>query len=267
MTEINCLGLQFVLATLFAGVINTGINACWVLLFLAGNPTWRTKATNEIHAFISKHSPSPSSSPSPSPSPTDTSLATRLSQISPNAWEDDTPTMDLIIRETIRLIVAGSALRRNVKDDLFLDGKKIEKGAFMAMPLSSVHLNPEIYEKPEEFDPGRFEAGREEDKTTTFGYLGWGVGMSLQSYLFSSFPNQIDVLISVVGRHPCLGMRFAKLELKIILALFLTTFEYSHVDAQGRPARVSASDVDRNDIFQSRPVGEPPFLRYRRVQQ
>lgn len=36
------------------------------------------------------------------------------------------------------------------------------------------------------------------------------------------------------GRHPCLGMRFAKLEVKIILALFLTRYEYSLVEAQGK---------------------------------
>ena len=66
-------------------------------------------------------------------------------------------------------------------------------------------------------------------------------------------------------RHPCIGMRFAKLEMKIICALFLTSYQYTHVDANGNRAVVKASDVDRNDVFQARPKGVPPTLKYQRV--
>ena len=49
------------------------------------------------------------------------------------------------------------------------------------------------------------------------------------------FHNHVDShKLSLLGRHPCLGMRFAKLEVKIILALFLTRYEYTLVDTQGR---------------------------------
>jgi cytochrome P450 len=178
---------QFVLGTLFAGIINTGNNACWILLFLNSHPEWKVKATAEIKAFVAKYSNSSQGS-----------LASRLSEILPSAWEEDMPVMEVIIRETIRLLMSGTLLRRNVKEDLTIDEKLVERGAFMAYPLSTLHFDSSIYADPYKFDPDRrvaesvwevFEAkdhfllfryspSREEDKKVPFGYVGWGVGES-----------------------------------------------------------------------------------------
>lgn len=69
-------------------------------------------------------------------------------------------------------------------------------------------MNPDIFSNPEKFDPGRYERG--EDKKAPNSYLGWGA-----------------------GRHPCLGMRFAKLEMMIIGAIFVAMFDYEAVDGKG----------------------------------
>ena len=134
------------------------------MLFLAGNPSWKAKATEEVQSLISKHV---------SDSGT---LASRLSQVPPSAWEHDMPVMEVIIQETIRLLSGRAALRRNIKEDISIEGKIVERGAFMAHPSTSVHFDPAVYTNPTEFDPGRFEKGREEDKKVTFGFLGWGAG-------------------------------------------------------------------------------------------
>ena len=84
--------------------------------------------------------------------------------------------MDLIIRETIRMSVGGTFLRRSVAKGMELQGVKIQKGDFLAYSATDVHMNEDIYTDPEKFDPTRFEIGREEDKKAHFGYLGWGVG-------------------------------------------------------------------------------------------
>lgn len=55
------------------------------------------------------------------------------------------------------------------------------------------------------FDPSRYE--RLEDKKQNIAFVGWGA-----------------------GRHPCIGMRFAKLEIKCITAMFLSGFDYDVVD-------------------------------------
>lgn len=99
-----------------------------------------------------------------------------MTQVPATAWEEELPIIDLVIRETIRLIVTGVAMRRNVQEDIVLEGKKIERGAFMLYPLQSVHFDPEVYSDPYKFDPGRFQEGREEDRKVHFAYLGWGVG-------------------------------------------------------------------------------------------
>ena len=56
------------------------------------------------------------------------------------------------------------------------------------------------------FDPGRHLDEEGGKKQTPF--VGWGA-----------------------GRHPCLGMRFAKLEIKWIAALFVTAFDYNVVNS------------------------------------
>jgi len=86
------------------------------------------------------------------------------------------PSLDLVIRETLRLTMNGTLLRRNILEDLEIMSKRLPKGHFLAYPLSDAHLNPDIYENPTEFDPTRFMPGREEDKRQTYAYLGWGAG-------------------------------------------------------------------------------------------
>jgi hypothetical protein len=39
---------------------------------------------------------------------------------------------------------------------------------------------------------------------------------------------------NLVGRHPCAGMKMAKLELKMIVAMFVVGYEYDVVDSEGR---------------------------------
>jgi cytochrome P450 len=90
------------------------------------------------------------------------------------------PVLDAVQRETLRLISTGTALRRNVIEDLKVDGQAIEKGAFLAYSIADVHLNSDIYRDPLKFDPDRFGEGRAEDKKGSMVFLGWGAGESLQ---------------------------------------------------------------------------------------
>jgi len=227
--------IGFILGTIFAGVVNTGINSCWALLFLSFNKEWKAKVTAEVRALVETHTNSSSSEP----------LHKRLAAIPISVWEDEMPVMDLVIRETIRLILNGAALRRNVATDLHMPntGKILPRGNFVTYPVSDAHLNPEIYTCPTEWDPTRFGPGREEDRKQTFAYLGWGA-----------------------GRHPCTGMKVAKLEIKIIVALFLAGYDYDVVDAAGNfPKRLPTPDY--NDIQQARPVGDPTFIKFKRVME
>jgi Cytochrome P450 len=57
-----------------------------------------------------------------------------------------------------------------------------------------------------------------------------------------------------LGRHPCAGMKIAKLEIKLILAMMLLGYEYELVDGNGNYPK-AIPDQDRNDLLQvSSPV-------------
>lgn len=194
------------------------ISASWTLIYIDAHPKWKRKVSEELHALISRHANGSSAEP----------LHARLASIPMNAWEDEMPILELVIRETQRLTFNGAAMRRNVAHALAVpgEGKVIERGAFMTYSLADVHMDPSIYPSPEKFDPERFLPGREEDKKAPLAFLSWGG-----------------------GRHPCAGVKVAKLEIKMIVAMFLAGYEYTVVDSQGKiPSPFPRPD--RNDIHQ-----------------
>jgi len=139
-----------------------------VLLRLGANPKWKDRVMKEYTALVAKHSNTLSSEP----------LHKRLASIPLNAWEDELPSVDLVVRETLRFTMSGSLYRRNLQKDIVVDGVTIKRGDFMALPVVETHMNPDIYSNPSSFDPDRYLEGREEDKKEAFAYIAWGAGES-----------------------------------------------------------------------------------------
>ena len=76
--------------------------------------------------------------------------------------------------------------------------------------MTEVHLTTEYYPEPPKYDPGRWLRPDPVPKVAHL-FLGWGA-----------------------GRHPCAGMKVAKLEMKWIMAVFSMRSEYELVDESGR---------------------------------
>ena len=133
--------------------------------------------TEELKTLVTNHTNTLSKEP----------LHKRLAAIPLNAWEEELPALDLVIRETLRIAVSGATLRRNLGKDILLADTTIKRGDFLTYSLADVHLNPGIYTDPTKFDPGRFTKGREEDQKETYAYIGWGVGEFL--CIFYRLPN------------------------------------------------------------------------------
>ncbi|KAF7974038.1 hypothetical protein HWV62_13569 [Athelia sp. TMB] len=190
---------QFVLLVIFVGVLNTGMMACWTILYLGAHPEWKTRAVAEIQRLVETHTDTTSTLP----------LHQRLSTIPISAWEDEMPVLELITRETLRLVNNGIMLRRNILADIEVSGKIIPRGAFMAYQVGDVHLNAQYYPNPLKWNLARFAGGSAQNEAP---YIGWGA-----------------------GRHPCTGIKVAKFEVKMILALVLTRDEYMLVDSAGAP--------------------------------
>jgi hypothetical protein len=52
-----------------------------------------------------------------------------------------------------------------------------------------------------------------------------------------------------LGRHPCTGMKVAKLEIKLIVAMMIAGYDFDVVDANGKTPK-QLPQPDRNDIHQ-----------------
>lgn len=63
-----------------------------------------------------------------------------------------------------------------------------------------------------------------------------------------------------LGRHPCLGMRFAKLEIILITAFWLAMFEYELVDEDGNPTD-EIPQVNINGFTAHKPANTK-YLKY-----
>ncbi|KAF8155617.1 cytochrome P450 [Crassisporium funariophilum] len=231
----------FIMGLLIAGARATGTTASWLMTYLGGHPEWRTKAAAEIEQLLASYPYTPPSSPtheyrSTDPINSSSSLSGRLSAIPLEAWEHETPILDALIRETTRVAQPHTAMRRNLGPELYINNKIIPTGAYVIYPFSDVHLDPELYPDPWKFDPSRKEVTH-----VPFGYIGWGGGKTV-----------------------CLGTRLAKVELKLVTAMFVLGFRHSVIDKMGEPSN-PLPEPNWNDILLCRPPVGSFSLKYERT--
>lgn len=111
--------------------------------------------------------------------------------------------MDMVIDETLRLYPPASRFDRIAKNDFeFEGGLKIKKGQGMVVPIHPLHYDPEIYPNPEEFIPERFSEENKKNRDNV-AFLPFGI-----------------------GPRNCIGMRFAMVEMKIMLASILAKYRF-----------------------------------------
>lgn len=220
--------IEFIVGALFAGLLNSGINAAWVLCYLATSPEWLGKAREEVRSTAARHARDPTAP-----------LRYQLDDVPLEAWEQNFPIIDLCLKDSIRLNLLGTAFRRNISGRDLPTGNGMEvipADAFVTYATADVHQDPSIYPNPSVWDPARYMPGREEDKQGPHVWLGWGV-----------------------ARHPCLGMRFAKLEQNIITAYFLASFDFDLENEMGQKLSIPAT-IDQNGHSACKPK-DPPYLR------
>lgn len=115
-------------------------------------------------------------------------------------------SLDLVMRECLRLRApVPVVVRRTVKDTAVL-GTRIPEGTFVSVAPQFTHLMPELWTEPLRFDPERFGPDRREDKAHRHAWDPFGGGV-----------------------HKCLGMFFAGAEVTAVVHHLLRRFEW-HVD-------------------------------------
>jgi cytochrome P450 len=214
------------MGALFAAQLNSGMNAAWILCYLGHAPKWQSLVLAEIKQIAAKYN-------------TDISLPLldQLPNIPVEAWESDFRVLDACLRDSIRLQLLGTAFRRNVSGkDLHVGDEVVPNGAFVTYHLGDTHQDPALFPDPEQWDPSRHLDENAAYRKVPHGYVGWGS-----------------------GRHPCLGMRFAKLEMSVVLAYFVAAFEFQTVEKDGRRME-KLPKVDQNGHAAMKP-SRPVFLK------
>jgi len=172
-----------------------------MIIDLAIHPEWREKCKREIQSLVSRHLGDSLSS---------ATLCEEFGAIPLSAWEDELPILEACTRESQRVSLSTIALRRNLREEMKIGERVVKRGDLLVYSFADVHLNPEYYPEPYKYDPGRW-LRPDLVPSATYPFLGWGA-----------------------GRHPCPGMRAAKLEMKLIVAMFLTRYEFDLVDEDGK---------------------------------
>lgn len=108
---------------------------------------------------------------------------------------------EAVIDEAMRLYPPVPVIFRRVTEDAVFDGYRVLEGTIVTCPQFFIHTDDRYYEEPETFDPDRWIDGRKDDRPE-YAYFPFGGG----------------------PRH-CIGMRFARLEMQLVVATIARQFE------------------------------------------
>ncbi len=123
-------------------------------------------------------------------------------------------SIDLVMKECLRLVAPVTILVRKTVKDTVVQGIAIPVGADVIVGVQYSHVMEEYWSDPMSFDPDRFSAERREDKSHRYAWEPFGGGV-----------------------HKCIGLYFAGAEIKTILHQLLRTHTWT-VD----PAYVAPMD-------------------------
>jgi len=113
---------------------------------------------------------------------------------------------DQFLRETLRRYPPAAAIFRETDTAVTLGGYRLPPDTFVVIPQFHVHTDDRWWDDPYQFDPGRWEPAEE-------------TNLDRPEYAYFPFGG---------GPRHCIGMRFARLELKIGLATFVHRCRVDH---------------------------------------
>jgi cytochrome P450 len=150
----------------------TGNALTWALFLLSQHPTWHRAASTEVRSTLRADVPT-------------------LAEL------DELPLLDNVIRETLRIAPAAPWTTRIAAEDGLLGGHFIPRGTEIVVSIFHTHRDEAVYERPDTFDPARWETIRPD------------------VFQFNAFS---------AGTRACIGSGFALLEMKTVLAMILKRY-------------------------------------------
>ncbi|MDV7246595.1 MULTISPECIES: cytochrome P450 [Rhodococcus] len=116
-------------------------------------------------------------------------------------------TLDLIIKETLRLVAPVPIVMRKTVADTDVLGHYIPADTLVAVAPAVNHFVEDCWTNPDTFDPNRFAPDRQEDQSHRFAWIPFGGGV-----------------------HKCIGLHFGTLEVKAILHEMLRVYTWTVPD-------------------------------------
>jgi cytochrome P450 len=116
---------------------------------------------------------------------------------------DRLPLLDLVIKESLRLVAPVPSLARETVKDTELLGHHIPAGILVSVSPWFNHYMPEYWSEPFRFDPERFAEPRREDRSHRFAWVPFGGGV-----------------------HKCIGMHLGMFEVKTLLVHLLRRYRW-----------------------------------------
>ncbi|PRX46003.1 cytochrome P450 [Prauserella shujinwangii] len=113
-------------------------------------------------------------------------------------------TLDLVIKEALRLVAPVPSLSRMTVRDTEVLGRYIPEGTLVGVSPTANHFDARYWTDPHTFDPERFADDRREDKSHRYAWLPFGG-----------------------GAHKCIGLHFGTLEVKLLLHEMLRAYRWT----------------------------------------
>jgi cytochrome P450 len=117
---------------------------------------------------------------------------------------DGLTSLDLVMKECLRLVPPVPGLARQAVKDTEVLGQPIPAGRLVSVGVHLSHHMPELWPDPERFDPERFAEHRREDKVHRYAWEPFGGGV-----------------------HKCIGLYFGTVEVKMIVHQMLQRFAWT----------------------------------------
>ena len=128
---------------------------------------------------------------------------------------------DLVLKEALRLYPPLPIIPRKAVQDCQFNGFNIAKGSHVLVSPSFTQRLASFWSNPNQFDPTRFADERREDRQHKYAWIPFGG-----------------------GAHKCLGLKFAELQVKLVLFHLLQQYQLKVDDDYDMP-------------YQATPIGKP----------
>ncbi len=119
-----------------------------------------------------------------------------------------------VMRETLRRYPPLPAIPRMAEEETEFAGYRIPKGAMCVIAPIHTHHMPEWWDEPKRFDPDRFSPERAEDERHSHSWIPFGG-----------------------GPHMCIGLRFAEMQVKLVMHHLVRRYRWSVADDYTMPVQ------------------------------